>query len=132
MYTVRIYGIRYILYYSHILLLPSTQFAIHTTRKRLIGVQRELKASGQDFRALEILNLGKYERSQFTALNEHLREVDKKKQSEMKEAEFIQLILSAYKAEQADGFKTIQGKKNGRLVAIGPVNIPITRLFGCG
>ena len=105
------------------------KFAIHTTRKRLIGVQRELKANGQDFRALEILNLGKYERSQFTALNENLREADKKKQSEMKENEFIQLIISAYKAELADGFKTIQGKKNGRLVAIGPVNIPITRLF---
>ena len=36
------------------------KFAIHTTRKRLIGVQRELKASGKDYRAFEILNLGKY------------------------------------------------------------------------
>ena len=34
------------------------KFAIHTTRKRLIGVQRELKAAGKDFRAFEILNLG--------------------------------------------------------------------------
>jgi len=37
------------------------KFAIHTTRKRLIGVQRQLKAEGKDYRAFEILNLGKYE-----------------------------------------------------------------------
>lgn len=35
------------------------KFAIHTTRKRLIGVQRELKEKGQDYRAFEVLNLGK-------------------------------------------------------------------------
>lgn len=38
------------------------KFAIHTTRKRMIGVQRQLKADGQDYRAFELLNLGKYER----------------------------------------------------------------------
>src|SRR5690606_34468906 len=32
------------------------RFAIHTTRKRLIGVQRELQAAGKNFRAFEILN----------------------------------------------------------------------------
>lgn len=31
------------------------KFAIHTTRKRMIGVQREQKAVGKDFRAFEIL-----------------------------------------------------------------------------
>lgn len=38
------------------------KFGIHTTRKRLIQVQRELKASGKPFRAFEVLNLGRYER----------------------------------------------------------------------
>lgn len=38
------------------------KFAIHTTRKRLIQVQRELKAAGKSFRAFEVLNLGRYER----------------------------------------------------------------------
>ena len=33
------------------------KFGIHTTRKRLIGVQRQLKAEGKDYRAFEILNL---------------------------------------------------------------------------
>ena len=41
------------------------RFSIHTTRKRLINVQRELKENGKDFRAFEILNLGKYERQFF-------------------------------------------------------------------
>ncbi len=34
------------------------KFAIHTTRKRLIRVQRERKAAGKPFRAFEVLNLG--------------------------------------------------------------------------
>jgi hypothetical protein len=38
------------------------KFAIHTTRKRMIGVQRQLKSEGKNYRAFEILNLGKYER----------------------------------------------------------------------
>ena len=38
------------------------KFAIHTTRKRLIQVQRERKAVDETFRAFEVLNLGRYER----------------------------------------------------------------------
>jgi hypothetical protein len=41
------------------------KFGIHTTRKRLIGVQRELKAAGKPFRAFEVLNLGRYERQAY-------------------------------------------------------------------
>jgi DNA modification methylase len=33
------------------------KFGIHTTRKRLIQVQRELKSEGKPFRAFEVLNL---------------------------------------------------------------------------
>lgn len=105
------------------------KFAIHTTRKRMIGVQRELKASGKDFRAFEILNLGKYERQHYIGINENLREEERQKQNETREREFVDLILGAYRAERADGFRTFQGKKSGRLVAIGPVNIPVTRLL---
>ena len=50
------------------------KFAIHTTRKRLIGVQRQLKAEGKDYRAFEILNLGKYERQHYIGVNPTLRE----------------------------------------------------------
>ncbi|GMU96462.1 site-specific DNA-methyltransferase [Ignavibacterium album] len=105
------------------------KFAIHTTRKRLIGVQRELKAKGQDFRAFEILNLGKYERQHYIGLNPNLREEEKQKQLAKKEEKFIELILYAYRADKVDGFKTFHGKKGARLVSIGPINLPVTRLF---
>jgi len=105
------------------------KFAIHTTRKRMIGVQRGLKAEGKDYRAFEILNLGKYERQHYIGVNPNLREEQQQKQIEEKEAEFLDLILRAYRAEKTEGFATFHGKKAGRLVAVGPVNLPVTRLF---
>ncbi|HCC55401.1 MAG TPA: site-specific DNA-methyltransferase [Desulfobulbaceae bacterium] len=105
------------------------KFAIHTTRKRLIGVQRQLKKDHHPYRAFEILNLGKYERQHYIGVNPNLREAEKQKQLEEKEAAFLDLILHAYRAERTTGFATFHGKKAGRLVAVGPVNLPITRLF---
>ena len=105
------------------------KFAIHTTRKRMIGVQRQLKADGEDYRAFEILNLGKYERQHYIGLNPNLREAEQEQQLEEKEKAFVNLILRAYSAEKTDGFTAFQGVKAGRLVAVGPVNLPVTRLF---
>ena len=105
------------------------KFAIHTTRKRMIGVQRQLKADGVDYRAFEILNLGKYERQHFIGINPNLREAEQQHQLEEKEKAFIDLILRAYSAEKTDGFTIFHGVKAGRLVAVGPVNLPVTRLF---
>ena len=105
------------------------KFAIHTTRKRMIGVQRELKASGKDYRAFEILNLGKYERQHYIGVNPSLREEQRQQQLAAREQAFLDLILRAYCAEKTDGFVSFHGKKAGRLVAIGPVNMPVARLF---
>ncbi len=105
------------------------KFAIHTTRKRLIGVQRQLKAEDKPYRAFEILNLGKYERQHYIGVNPNLREAERQQQLEEKEAAFLDLILRAYRAERTTGFATFHGKKAGRLVAVGPVNLPVTRLF---
>ena len=105
------------------------KFAIHTTRKRMISVQRQLKADGEDYRAFEILNLGKYERQHFIGLNPNLREAQQQQQLEEKEKAFINLILRAYSAEKTDSFTAFQGVRAGRLVAVGPVNLPVTRLF---
>ena len=105
------------------------KFAIHTTRKRMIGVQRQLKADGKDYRAFEILNLGKYERQHYIGVNPNLREAEQQKQSVEKEKAFIDLILRAYAAEKTDGFTNFHSKRAGRLVAIGPINLPVTRLF---
>ena len=105
------------------------KFAIHTTRKRMIQVQRELKAGGKDFRAFEILNIGKYERAHYIGVNMNLREEERQKQLEQKEKDFVLLILKAYKSETVENFKCFQGKKAGRFVTVGPINLPVTRLF---
>jgi Adenine specific DNA methylase Mod len=105
------------------------KFAIHTTRKRMIGVQRQMKKDGKNFRAFEILNLGKYERQHYIGVNPNLREEEIQQQIAQKEKEFVSLVLSAYKAEAFDGFKTFHGKKSSRLVAIGPINLLVSRLF---
>ena len=105
------------------------KFAIYTTRKRMIGVQRQLKADSQNYRAFEILNLGKYERQHFVGLNPNLREEEQQKQLQEKEVAFLDLILNAYRAEKVENFAAFHGKKAGRLVAVGPVNLPVTRLF---
>ncbi|MCK4527760.1 site-specific DNA-methyltransferase, partial [candidate division WOR-3 bacterium] len=105
------------------------KFAIHTTRKRMIGVQRQLKQDKNDWRAFEILNLGKYERQHYIGVNTSLREEEKLKQLEAKEKHFVDLILHAYRAESVENFKTFHAKKAGRMVAVGPVNLPVTRLY---
>ncbi len=105
------------------------KFGIHTTRKRMIEVQRQLKAEGTNYRAFEILNLGKYERQHYIGVNINLRDEQKQKQQDKKEADFVKLIVRAYKAEATDNFKTFVAKKAGRLVAIGPINMPSSRLF---
>jgi DNA modification methylase len=105
------------------------RFSIHTTRKRMIGVQRELKKAGKDFHAFEILNIGKYEREKFLGVNENLRDEEKRIQRENKEKEFIKLILSAYKAEPVDSFNSFVGKKRDRLVAVGQIDTPVTNDF---
>jgi len=105
------------------------RFSIHTTRKRMIGVQRELKKSGTNFRPFEILNIGKYEREKYLSVNESLRAEEKRIQRENKEKEFIKLILSAYKAEPVDSFNNFVGKKRDRLVAVGSIDTPVTNDF---
>ena len=112
------------------------KFGIHTTRKRLIGVQRELKAAEKNFRAFEVLNLGRYERQAYLNVGRRLTGPQKAQALAQKEAEFRDLILRAYKAtgfggneggQAQDGF--FHGARNGRLVVIGPINLPVGRLF---
>jgi site-specific DNA-methyltransferase (adenine-specific)/adenine-specific DNA-methyltransferase len=105
------------------------KFGIHTTRKRLIQVQREMKAGGKPFRAFEVLNLGRYERQAY--LNVAGRITGKKKEQALarKEGEFRELILRAYRAEPLPDATFFHGKNGGRLVVVGPINLPVGRLF---
>ena len=104
------------------------KFSIHTTRKRMIGVQRQLKKEGKNYRPFELLNLGKYQREHFIFDGKDERDEVKKKRKQQQEKQFEELILTAYKSEKIDGFKTFQGKKNFRMVSIGPINQPVSRL----
>lgn len=105
------------------------KFGIHTTRKRLIGVQRELKASGKSFRAFEVLNLGRYERQAYLNVSGRLTGKKREQALAKKEQDFRELILKAYKAEPLSESGFFHGKQGGRLVVIGPINLPIGRLF---
>ena len=96
------------------------KFAIHTTRKRMIGVQRQLKADGEDYRAFEILNLGKYERQHYVGLNPNLREAEQQHQLEEKEKAFIDLILRAYSAEKNRRFHYLSRRESGATCGGGP------------
>ncbi|RKZ53822.1 MAG: site-specific DNA-methyltransferase, partial [Candidatus Parabeggiatoa sp. nov. 3] len=78
------------------------RFAIHTARKRLIGVQRELQKNDKNFRAFEILNLGKYERQFF---------INDLSNGTKQEDVYLNLILEAYKAKRIAGHTTLHGSK---------------------
>ncbi|MDP1933146.1 MAG: site-specific DNA-methyltransferase [Gammaproteobacteria bacterium] len=105
------------------------KFGIHTTRKRMIQVQRELKESGKPFRAFEVLNLGRYERQAYLNVGGRLSGKQKEHALQQKEREFRDLILRAYRAEALEGESFFHGKSAGRLVVIGPINLPVGRLF---
>lgn len=103
------------------------RFAIHTARKRLIGVQRDLKAQGKPYRSFEILNLGKYERQFFAGIDPTLPDAERRAQAARKEDDYLSLILSAYKAERVRQTPPFHGRKGSTLVHVGPVDAPITR-----
>jgi len=105
------------------------KFGIHTTRKRLIQVQRGLKAGGKPFRAFEVLNLGRYERQAYLNVSGRLSGKKKEEALAKKETEFRELILKAYRAEPLPDTGFFHGKQSGRLVVIGPINLPVGRLF---
>ena len=105
------------------------KFAIHTTRKRLIQVQRQLKESGKPFRAFEVLNLGRYERQAYLNVGGRLTGRQKEEALASKEHEFRDLILRAYKAQPLEDASFFHGKNAGRLVIVGPINLPVGRLF---
>ena len=83
-----------------------SKFAIHTTRKRLLGIP--------NCRPFEILNLGNYQKQKFIE-NGH-PPIER----------YIKFILQLYRAEPLEGYKFIHGKKGKNLVHIGMVDSIIT------
>lgn len=105
------------------------RFAVHTTRKRMIQVQRELKKGNKNYRAFEVLNLGKYERQFFFGVPANIPEKEQEKYLEAKHEKYILLILEGYSAERVEGYKCLHAKKAGRFVHVGPLSVPVTKML---
>ncbi|NLF02728.1 MAG: site-specific DNA-methyltransferase [Anaerolineales bacterium] len=89
------------------------RYAIHTTRKRLIGVQRELHAARQPYRSFGVYNLGRYERQWWQV--ERLQGAD---------AEHRAIVLRFYKAAPLENPPNplLHGKKAGAFVHVAPID----------
>ncbi len=99
------------------------RFAIHTSRKRLMEVQRKLKEENKGYYPFEILNLGKYERQhwQLAVVNGGKKTTEGKKI-----AHYVKFILELYHGETIGGFNHLHGKKESDFVHIGAVDAPVT------
>ncbi len=89
------------------------RFAIHTTRKRLLGIE--------GCKPFEVQNLGKYERQYWQGVT-----FKKRSDEQIPLYEYIEFILKLYKAEPLAGMLHLHGRKGKRLVHIGAVDAPVT------
>lgn len=87
------------------------RFAVHTTRKRLLGT------SG--VRPFIVQNLGKYERQLWQA-------AEFGGAAPARISAYRRFILEMYKAKPLDGYAWLHGVKQGRLVHVGTVDSPVT------
>jgi DNA modification methylase len=103
------------------------RFSIHTTRKRLISVQRESSKEDKPFRAFEILNIGGYERASYVGIDSSASDDEKKTLSQLRRDEFVDLILMAYGGLKSDQLHPFSGSKGGTAVLIGSVDAAVTQ-----
>lgn len=89
------------------------RFAIHTTRKRLLGIE--------GCRPFVVQNLGKYERQYWQGVT-----FKKRSDEQIPLYEYIQFILKLYNAEPLAGMRHLHGRKGKRIVHIGAVDAPVT------
>jgi len=90
-----------------------SRFAVHTTRKRLLGVE--------NVKPFVIQNLGKYERQVWQAA-----EFGDEAKTRVKS--YISFILKLYSAQPLNGYLWLHGKKGNRLIHVGSVDSPISPL----
>ena len=96
----------------------------------MITIQRDLKNKEKNWRAFELLNLGKYERGMLIANHTGLDSDKYRDEIQLKkDKQFERIILKAYSANEVSGDSIFVGTKNNRLITIGPLNLPVTRLY---
>jgi adenine-specific DNA-methyltransferase len=93
------------------------RFAIHTSRKRLIEIQRELHNEGKQYRSFDVYNLGRYERQWWQ--KERLKGADE---------EHRRVVMEFYRAEplpNATGL--LHGRKGPAFVHVDGIDSIFTR-----
>jgi adenine-specific DNA-methyltransferase len=93
------------------------RFSIHTSRKRLIELQRTLHEEGKPYRAFDVYNLGRYERQWWQ--KERLKGADE---------EHRKLVLGFYKSEMLPNAGAyLHGRKGRALVFVDGIDSILTR-----
>ncbi len=94
------------------------RFAIHTSRKRLIELQRELHKKQEPYRSFDVYNLGRYERQWWQ--KESLKGADE---------EHRKIVLEFYRAEILSNSPSplIHGRKAGAFVHVDKIDSIFTR-----
>lgn len=89
------------------------RFAVHTTRKRLLGID--------GVRPFVVQNLGKYERQAW-----QLAEFENPDNQNARETAYRRFILELYHAAPFSGSAWLHGVHAGRFVHVGAVDAPVT------
>jgi len=94
------------------------RFAIHTTRKRMIELQRKLHSDGQPYRAFDVYNLGRYERQWWQ--KDRLQGADE---------EHRRVVLEFFKAEPLTNTPSplLHGRKAGAFCHVDGIDSMFTR-----
>jgi len=89
------------------------RYSIHTTRKRLIQVQRELHKEGKQYRSFDVYNFGRYERQWWQ--KEKLHGAD---------SEHRATVMKFYKATElvSPPSSLLHGKKGGAVIHIDEID----------
>jgi len=95
------------------------RFAIHTARKRLLGI-RGLKP-------FVVQNLGKYERQAWQVAEFPSNGKNYLEEQHQREAAYRRFILDLYRATPIAGHAWLHGTKGGRMVHVAAVDAPVTQ-----
>ena len=93
------------------------RYSIHTTRKRMIEMQRDLYDQGKPYRAFDVYNLGRYERQWWQ--KERLAGMDE---------EHRKIVLAFYRAEPLTGASStlLHGRKGPALIHVDSIDSILT------
>lgn len=95
-----------------------SRFAIHTARKRLLGIP--------GIKPFTVQNLGKYERQAWQVAEFPSNGKNHLEERRKRETAYRQFILDLYHATPVSGYSWLHGTKSGRMVHVGAVDAPVT------